>query len=114
MFLGKQGEYIASVAESRAELEAVAKIAGFSEIVETNEPVEYIGGKYVMGKDNIINAQKDMRALAYQQEVDPITAHISRLKDEEQTKEIIAKIEELKAERTEKRNAIKERFPYYE
>lgn len=57
---------------------------------------------------------KEMRANAYQQEVDPITSHISRLKDEEQTEEVIAEIEKLKAERQEKRTAIKERFPYYE
>ena len=58
--------------------------------------------------------QSHKREIAYMSEVDPITAHISRLKDEEQTEEIISEIERLKAERTEKRNAIKERFPYYE
>lgn len=55
-----------------------------------------------------------MREMAYIAEVDPITSHISRLRDEEQTEEIIAEIEKLKAEREEKRNAIKERFPYHE
>lgn len=57
---------------------------------------------------------RKMRELAYIAEVDPITSHISRLRDEEQTEEIIAEIEKLKAEREEKRNAIKERFPYHE
>ena len=52
------------------------------------------------------------RAAAYQYEVDPLTSHISRLRDEEQTEEIIAEIEELKAERTAKVEGIKERYPY--
>lgn len=58
--------------------------------------------------------QRENRARAYQAEVDPITSHISRLRDEEQTEEIIAKIEELKAERTAKVEEIKERYPYPE
>lgn len=56
--------------------------------------------------------QRENRARAYQAEVDPITSHISRLRDEEQTEEIIAEIEELKAERTAKVEEIKERYPY--
>ena len=58
--------------------------------------------------------QKERRSIAYQEEVDPITAHISRLRDEEQTEEVIAKIEELKQERADKVEEIKERYPYYE
>lgn len=56
--------------------------------------------------------QREKRAAAYQAEVDPITCHIDRLRDEEQTEEIIAEIEELKAERTAKVEKIKERYPY--
>ena len=112
MFLGKQGEYIASVAETRAELEAVAEIAGFSEIVETNEPVQYIGDKYYVGIENITAASKEMREQAYIAETDPIQTHIDRLKDGEQTPEIIAEIEALRIERDEKIAAIKERYPY--
>lgn len=58
--------------------------------------------------------QKEKRSAAYQQEVDPITSHISRLRDEEQTEEVVAKIEELKQERADKVEEIKERYPYYE
>ena len=38
--------------------------------------------------------QKQARANAYREEVDPITAHIERLKDAEQTEETIEKIKE--------------------
>lgn len=55
-----------------------------------------------------------IRAQEYQAKVDPITAHISRLKDEEQTEDIIAEIETLKSERSAKIQEIKERFPYME
>lgn len=58
--------------------------------------------------------QAENRRQAYISEIDPITAHISRLKDEEQTEDIIAEIETLKSERSAKIQEIKERFPYME
>lgn len=56
--------------------------------------------------------QKENRAFAYQQEVDPITSHIQRLRDEEFPDE--EKIAELIAERADKVQEIKERYPYPE
>lgn len=56
--------------------------------------------------------QSENRALAYQQEVDPITSHIQRLRDKEQTPEIVAEIEQLIAERDAKVEEIKQRYPY--
>ena len=56
--------------------------------------------------------QSEKRAEAYRAEVDPITSHIQRLRDEEQTPEIEAEIADLIAERTEKVAAIKEQYPY--
>lgn len=56
--------------------------------------------------------QSENRALAYQQEVDPITCHIQRLEDEPQTPEIEQEIADLKTERSEKVEEIKERYPY--
>ena len=55
--------------------------------------------------------QSEKRAQAYLTEVDPITAHIQRLRDEEPESE---KIAELLAERAEKVEEIKERYPYPE
>lgn len=54
--------------------------------------------------------QKQNRASAYQQEVDPITAHIQRERDKEEPDE--EKISALIEERDEKVAEIKERFPY--
>lgn len=56
--------------------------------------------------------QKEKRAAAYQVEVDPITSHISRLRDMEQTEEVVAEIEKLKQERDDKVEEIKRRYPY--
>ena len=56
--------------------------------------------------------QSAKRAEAYQAEVDPITSHIQRLRDAEQTEEVIAEIKALIAERDAKVAEIKERYPY--
>lgn len=53
-----------------------------------------------------------IRAEAYAIAVDPLTAHIQRLRDEEQTKEIKAEIEALLAERKARVAQIKEQNPY--
>ena len=58
--------------------------------------------------------QEQNRARAYQEEVDPITSHIQRLRDMEQTEEIIAEIESLIDERALKVEEIKARYPYPE
>lgn len=58
--------------------------------------------------------QSKKREAAYIAETDPIQTHIDRLKDGEQTPEIVAEIEALRIERDEKIAAIKERYPYTE
>lgn len=55
-----------------------------------------------------------LREQAYIQEVDKITCHINRLKDEEQTEEVITEIAQLVEERKAKVEEIKVRFPYPE
>ena len=54
--------------------------------------------------------QRQKRAEAYRVEVDPITLQISRLRDEEQTTEIIKKINELLQKRNELVVDIQERY----
>lgn len=56
--------------------------------------------------------QQKARENAYKAEVDPITCHINRLKDEEQTPEVIAEIAQLVEERKAKVEEIKLRYPY--
>ena len=56
--------------------------------------------------------QQKARENAYKAEVDPITCHIQRLGDEEQTAEVIAEIASLVEERKAKVAEIKQRYPY--
>ena len=56
--------------------------------------------------------QQKAREEAYKAEVDPITCHIQRLGDEEQTPEVIAEIASLVEERKAKVEEIKQRYPY--
>ena len=58
--------------------------------------------------------QQKAREEAYKAKVDPITCHINRLKDEEQTPEVVAEIASLVEERKAKVAEIKARYPYSE
>lgn len=91
------------------------------EVVEDTEHTladyDQYNGEYLLKSEIPLptnEEQSEKRRQAYLAEVDPITTHINRLKDEEQTEEIVADIESLKAERSAKVQEIKERFPYYE
>jgi uncharacterized protein YecA (UPF0149 family) len=93
----------------------------YDEIIEDTEhnleDYAQYEGEFILKKDipaPTEEEQKENRARAYQAEVDPITSHIQRLRDEEQTEEIIAEIESLVTERTAKVEEIKQRYPYPE
>ena len=86
------------------------------EYADADIETAYTGDKYLKGfsPKPSNEYQSKQREQAYIAEVDPITAHISRLKDETQTPDVVEEIEKLKIERAAKRAEIKERFPYYE
>ena len=98
--LGTDVEFYKSIGMSEMEVEQAYNgswyLAGFSPIKPTPTNEE----------------QKQNRANAYREEVDPITSHIQRLRDDEEPDE--EKIAELIAERNAKVEEIKERYPYYE
>ena len=79
------------------------------EIQETKEALLAVQSAPYIPTDE---EQRQNRANAYAVEVDPITAHIQRLKDESPIPE--GEIAELIAEREAKVREIKERFPYSE
>ena len=84
-----------------------------AEYADEDIEVAYNNEKYVKGYAPAIDNeyQSKMREKAYEAEVDPITAHISRLRDDDPESEEIAI---LIAERTAKREAIKAKYPYAE
>ena len=57
MFLGMQNDLIAMIAETREELENMPCIE-FTEIIETNEPVEMVNCTYYTGQKNIQKAKQ--------------------------------------------------------
>lgn len=72
-------------------------------------------GEYLLKSDipaPTMEEQKEKRAQAYLVEVDPITAHIQRLRDEAEPDE--QRIAELIEERAEKVAEIQAQFPYPE
>lgn len=86
------------------------------EYEESDIEIAYNGEKYLKGyaPKPSDEYQSERRAEAYTLEVDPITAHINRLRDKEQTEEVIAEIAKLIAERDAKVEEIKARYPYSE
>ena len=93
--------------------------AFYQSIGMTEQEVElgYNGSWYVAGyapakPEPTKEEQQKAREKTYIAEVDPITCHINRLKDEEQTPEVIAEIASLVEERKAKVEEIKQRFPY--
>lgn len=84
-----------------------------AEYTDSDIETAYTGEKYLKGFVPAIDNeyQSAQREKAYVAEVDPITAHIQRLRDDDPESEEIA---ELIAERTAKREEIKARYPYNE
>lgn len=95
-----QGDYIVSVSDNREELENIREIAGFSSIEETNEPVEFIDGQYIVGAENINSFMSNLRKGLYSSLIDPLHAEKQRkvvlgVWTEEMETEYIAKVKEL-------------------
>ena len=86
-------------------------------MVEMEVELGYNGSWYLAGyapakPEPTIEVISILREQAYIQNVDKITCHINRLKDEEQTPEVIAEIASLVEERKAKVAEIKARYPY--
>ena len=114
MFIGYQNDKIAFIAETREELENMPCVT-LDKIEETDKEYFLHNGEYVYEIPiPTKEEQQQARQEAYKAEVDPITCHIQRLGDEEQTAEIIAEIARLVEERKAKVEEIKARYPYPE
>lgn len=96
-------------------LDPVEKILTDEEIDDLNNGTLIIVDNEVVEKpEPTIEEISVLREQLYIKNADPITCHINRLKDEEQTAEILAEIETLKAERATIIAKIKEENPYPE
>ena len=115
MYKAIKDEKIIAISEEDSEFSCLV----CDEIVEDTEHVaddyDQYNGEYLLKSEIPAPTKEEQsakRASAYLAEVDPITAHISRLRDKEQTPEIEAEIAELIAERDAKVEEIKAMFPY--
>lgn len=115
MFKAIKDSKIIAISDTDNEFKFMVKDSVNVDPHHTCEDYAQYNGEYLLKEDVPDPTQEEQEALraeAYRQEVDPITAHISRLKDEEQTAEIQEEIATLQAERETKVNDIKQRYPY--
>lgn len=117
MYKAIKDNKIIAISDTDSEFLCLVKDEVVEDTEHTTADYDQYNGEYLLKSEIPLptnDEQAEKRKQAYIAEVDPITAHINRLKDEEQTEEIVAEIESLKAERSAKVREIKERFPYYE
>lgn len=117
MFKAMKDNKIIAISDTDSEFPCLVKDTVETDETHTTADYDQHNGEYLLIDDipkPSHDEQSEKRALAYQQEVDPITSHISRLRDKEQTPEVIAEIEQLVAERDAKVEEIKTRYPYAE
>ncbi|MFQ6778237.1 MAG: hypothetical protein ACLRFI_02995 [Alphaproteobacteria bacterium] len=115
MFKAIKDNKIIAISDTDSEFFCLVKDSVESDPEHTTADYDQYNGEYLLKSEIPLptNAeQQEKRAEAYLIEVDPITAHINRLKDEEQTEEIVAEIEQLKTERKHKITNIKSLYPY--
>ena len=114
MFIGYQNGVARYVANNAYEL-AYKKCVTFDKIEEV-EFAEMFNGVVYTSEEELFAAKtkaiEEKRAGLYAAEVDPITAHINRLRDEELTPEVAAEIARLVEERKAIGARIKEENPY--
>lgn len=114
MFIGYQNDIATFIANTREELENIPYVS-FDKIEEVAF-AEMFNGVIYTSKEELLQAQtkavEETRAGLYTAKVDPITAHINRLRDEELTPEIAAKIAKLVEERKLLVEEIKANNPY--
>lgn len=97
--------------------EKVAKSLGLTLTTDKEIVYGYDGKRYFKGEEPLPPTPtkeeiSETRRQLYIAQKDPITCQIQSLRDEEQTEEILAEIEALKAERAEVVAKIKEENPY--
>ncbi len=114
MFIAYQNNIARYVKSTREELEVIRNVS-FDRIKEVPF-AEMFNGVVYTDEQELFQAKtkavEEIRANLYAQEVDPITAHINRLRDDELTPEIATEIAKLVEERKAKVAYIKELNPY--
>ena len=115
MYKAIKDDKIIAISETDSLFKTMEKDSVIEDTEHTRKDYVQYNGEFLL-KDDVPapteEEQRQKRAEAYRVEVDPITLQISRLRDEEQTTEIIKKINELLQKRNELVVDIQERYPY--
>lgn len=117
MYKAMKDNKIIAISDTDNEFFCMVKDEVVEDTEHTVDDYDQYNGEYLLKSEipaPTKEEQSKKREAAYVAETDPIQTHIDRLKDGEQTPEIVAEIEALRIERDEKIAAIKERYPYTE
>lgn len=117
MYKAIKDNKIIAISDTDSEFFCLVKDSVVEDTAHVSADYGQYNGEYLLLNDipkPSHDEQSDKRAQAYQAEIDPITSHIQRLRDAEQTEEVVTEINQLISERSEKVAQIKERFPYYD
>ena len=117
MYKAIKDNKIIAISDTDKEFPCLVKDTVETDETHTTADYDQYNGEYLLKSEipaPTHEEQSKKREAAYVAETDPIQTHIDRLKDGEQTPEIVAEIEALRIERDEKIAAIKERYPYAE
>lgn len=115
MYKAIKDNKIIAISDTDNKFPCLVKDEVIEDTEHTSSDYEQYEGEYLLKSEipaPTKEEQSEKRAAAYLTEIDPITAHISRLRDLEQTEEIQAEIAELIVERDAKVEEIKQRYPY--
>lgn len=113
MYKAIKDDKIIAISDTDAEFFCLVKDSVETDDEHTIADYDQYNGEYLLKSEIPAPSheeQSDKRAMAYQQEVDPITSHIQRLRDIDPVPQ--EEIDELLAERDAKVQEIKERYPY--
>ena len=115
MYKAIKDNKIIAISDTDSEFPCLVKDSVETDETHTTADYDQYNGEYLLKSEipaPTKEEQSKKREQAYKDEVDGITAHIQRLRDKEQTPEIVAEIEQLIAERDAKVEEIKQRYPY--
>lgn len=115
MYKAIKDNKIIAISDTDSEFFCLVKDTVETDETHTTADYDQYNGEYLLKSEipaPTHEEQSEKREQAYKDEVDGITAHIQRLRDKEQTPEIVSKIEQLIAERDAKVEDIIQRYPY--
>lgn len=115
MYKALKDNKIIAISDTDSEFKFMVKDAVVEDTEHVADDYAEYNGEYLLKSEIPAPSkeeQSEKRAEAYRDEVDPITSHIQRLRDAEQTEEVAAEIAELIAKRDAKVEEIKEHYPY--